>query len=161
MYLLIRRSQITKPRYDGLFATNHPRGHVALFTILGLDVFTIQIFHHLPHHIFLVASSQPSLPLCRPISGALQPFPDPSFPQRKTYQFGNMNFGARYLIITSKGSNYQLASNETSGLFASLSSWGMSSLLQNAAATRAEMEEKEGLKFKRGLFIYISFSPNV
>ena len=37
----------------------------------------------------------------------------------------------------------------------------MSGLLQNAAATRAEMEEKEGLKFKRGLFIYISFSPNV
>jgi len=72
-----------------------------------------------------------------------------------------MNFGARYLIITSKGSNCQLASNETSGLFASLSSWGMSGLLQNVAATRAEMEEEEGLKFKRGLFIYISFSPNV
>jgi len=113
MYLLIRRSQITTPRYDGLFATNHPRGHVALFTILGLDLFTIQIFHHLPHHIFLVASSQLSLPLCRPISGALQPFPDPSFPQRKTYQFGNMNLSARYLVITSEGSNCQMASNET------------------------------------------------
>ena len=37
----------------------------------------------------------------------------------------------------------------------------MSGLLQNAAATRAEMEEEEGLKFNRGLFLYISFSPNV
>ena len=37
----------------------------------------------------------------------------------------------------------------------------MSGLLQSAAATRAEMEEKEDLMFKRGLFIYISFSPNV
>ena len=37
----------------------------------------------------------------------------------------------------------------------------MSGLLQSAAATRAEMEEKEDLMFKRGLFIYISFSRRV
>jgi len=37
----------------------------------------------------------------------------------------------------------------------------MSGLLQNAAATRAEIEEKEGLKFNRGLSLYISFSANV
>ena len=38
---------------------------------------------------------------------------------------------------------------------------GMSGLLWNAAAIRVEMEEKEGLMFKRGLFIYISCSPRV
>ena len=38
---------------------------------------------------------------------------------------------------------------------------GMSGLLWNAAAIRVEIEEKEGLMFKSGLFIYISFSPRV
>lgn len=124
-YPLIRLSQITEPSYDGRFATEttledrlfHSLDEVGVSR--NPDVSSIQIVHRLPHHIFLVASFQPLLPLsplCSPISGALRPPPDPSFPHvfalylhKQDIQFGNRNLSARRLVVTSKGLNRQIA----------------------------------------------------